>query len=123
MNTPLWIIYLDFHPPVCHGLPAQETMYVLTIPITGTFFAKRNWLTGKRYGFITPGDMFAYYYNNEAVRWLTVLAAFLYSIFYSGLRLITAAKLFYWVAGKKKSGIGSTVWMPRQKMVNDGEKG
>ncbi len=30
---------------------------------------------GKRYGFITPGDMFSYYYNNEAVRWLTVLAA------------------------------------------------
>ena len=78
---------------------AFASFYVLTIPITGTFFAKRNWLMGKRYGFITPGDMFAYYYNNEAVRWLTVLAAFLYSIFYSGLQLIAAAKLFYWVAG------------------------
>ena len=78
---------------------AFASFYVLTIPITGAFFAKRNWLMGKRYGFITPGDMFAYYYNNEAVRWLTVLAAFLYSIFYSGLQLIAAAKLFYWVAG------------------------
>ncbi len=78
---------------------AYASFYVLTIPITGAFFAKRNWLMGKRYGFITPGDMFAYYYNNEAVRWLTVIAAFLYSIFYSGLQLIAAAKLFYWVAG------------------------
>ncbi|MCF8113342.1 MAG: sodium:solute symporter family protein [Desulfotignum sp.] len=78
---------------------AYASFYVLTIPITGAFFAKRNWLMGKRYGFITPGDMFAYYYNNEAVRWLTVLAAFLYSIFYSGLQLIAAAKLFYWTAG------------------------
>ncbi|OGR58752.1 MAG: sodium:solute symporter [Desulfobacula sp. RIFOXYB2_FULL_45_6] len=78
---------------------AFASFYVLTIPITGAFFAKRNWLMGKRYGFITPGDMFAYYYNNEAVRWLTVLSAFLYSIFYSGLQLIAAAKLFYWVAG------------------------
>ncbi|MBU1565302.1 MAG: sodium:solute symporter family protein [Proteobacteria bacterium] len=78
---------------------AFASFYVLTIPITGAFFAKRNWLMGKRYGFITPGDMFAYYYNNESVRWLTVLAAFLYSIFYSGLQLIAAAKLFYWVAG------------------------
>jgi SSS family solute:Na+ symporter len=43
--------------------------------------------------------MFAYYYNNEAVRWLTVLVAFLYSIFYSGLQLISAAAFFYWVAG------------------------
>jgi solute:Na+ symporter, SSS family len=75
------------------------SFYVLTIPITGTFFAKRNWLMGKRYGFMTPGDMFAYYYNNEFVRWLVVLAAILYSIFYSGLQLISASRLFYWVAG------------------------
>jgi len=78
---------------------AFASFYVLTIPITGAFFAKRNWLMGKRYGFITPGDMFAYYYNNELVRWLTVLAALLYSIFYSGIQLIAASKLFYWCAG------------------------
>ena len=78
---------------------AFASFYVLTIPITGAFFAKRNWLMGKRYGFITPGDMFAYYYNNELVRWLTVLAALLYSIFYSGIQLIAASKLFFWVAG------------------------
>jgi len=34
---------------------AYASFYVLTIPITGAFFAKRNWLMGKRYGFITPG--------------------------------------------------------------------
>lgn len=78
---------------------AFASFYVLTIPITGAFFAKKNWLMGKRYGFITPGDMFAYYYNNEAVRWLVVIAAVLYSMFYSGLQLIAAASLFYWAAG------------------------
>ncbi len=78
---------------------AFASFYVLTIPITGAFFAKRNWLMGKRYGFVTPGDMYAYYYNTEAVRWLTVLAAVLYSMFYSGLQLIAAAKLFEIVAG------------------------
>jgi SSS family solute:Na+ symporter len=45
---------------------AFASFYVLTIPITGTFFSKRTWLLGKRYGFITPGDMYAYYYNTEA---------------------------------------------------------
>jgi Na+/proline symporter len=40
---------------------AFASFYVLTIPITGTFFSKRTWLLGKRYGFITPGDMYAYY--------------------------------------------------------------
>jgi Na+/proline symporter len=90
------------HPGLIWGAGlayAFASFYVLTIPITGAFFAKRNWLMGKRYGFVTPGDMFAYYYNNEALRWLTVLAAVLYSMFYSGLQLIAAAKLFEIVAG------------------------
>jgi len=39
------------------------SFYVLTIPITGTFFAKRNWLMGKSYEFVTPGEMYDYYYN------------------------------------------------------------
>lgn len=55
---------------------AFASFYVLTIPITGAFFAKRNWLLGKRYGFVNPGDMFAYDYNNEAVRWLIIVVVF-----------------------------------------------
>ncbi|MGB8425281.1 MAG: sodium:solute symporter family protein [Desulfobacterales bacterium] len=78
---------------------AFASFYVLTIPITGAFFAKRNWLLGKRYGFITPGDMFAYYFNSEAARWLTVLTAFLDSMFYSAVQLMASAALFHWVAG------------------------
>ena len=78
---------------------AFASFYVLTIPITGTFFSKRTWLLGKRYGFITPGDMYAYYYNNEGVRWLVVFSAFLYSMFYSAVQLMASAALFHWVAG------------------------
>lgn len=78
---------------------AFASFYVLTIPITGTFFSKRTWLLGKRYGFITPGDMYAYYFNNELVRWLVVLTAFLYSMFYSAVQLMASAALFHWVAG------------------------
>jgi Na+/proline symporter len=54
---------------------------------------------GKRYGFVTPGDMFAYYYNSEFARWLTVFTAFLYSMFYSAVQLMASAALFHWVAG------------------------
>ena len=78
---------------------AFASFYVLTIPITGTFFSKRTWLMGKRYGFITPGDMYAYYFNTEAVRWLAVLTAFLYSMFYSAVQLMASAALFHYVAG------------------------
>jgi Na+/proline symporter len=78
---------------------AFASFYVLTIPITGTFFAKRQWLLGKRYGFITPGDMYAYYYNSETIRWLVVIVAFLYSSFYSAVQLIACGSLFQWVTG------------------------
>lgn len=78
---------------------AFASFYVLTIPITGTFFAKRQWLLGKRYGFITPGDMYAYYYGSEGMRWLVVAVAFLYSSFYSAVQLIASGALFHWVTG------------------------
>jgi len=78
---------------------AFASFYVLTIPITGTFFSKRTWLMGKRYGFITPGDMYAYYYNSEALRWLVVLTAVLYSVFYSAVQLMASAALFNVIAG------------------------
>ncbi len=78
---------------------AFASFYVLTIPITGTFFSKRTWLLGKRYGFITPGDMYAYYFNSEAIRWLVVITAVLYSIFYSAVQLMAAGALFNVIAG------------------------
>jgi len=78
---------------------AFASFYVLTIPITGAFFAKRTWLMGKRYGFITPGDMFSYYYNSEAIRFLVVVTAVLYAVFYSAVQLMAAAALFNVIAG------------------------
>jgi len=78
---------------------AFASFYVVTIPITGAFFAKRTWLLGKRYGFITPGDMYAYYYNNEAMRWLVVIASFLYGMFYSAVQFMASGALFHWVTG------------------------
>ncbi len=78
---------------------AFASFYVLTIPITGTFFSKRTWLLGKRYGFITPGDMYAYYYNNEIIRFLVVITAVLYAVFYSAVQLMAAGALFHVITG------------------------
>src|SRR5918996_5526691 len=78
---------------------AFASFYVLTIPITATFFAKRLWLLGKRYNFITPGDLYSYYYGaergwGEVIRWLIVLIAFLYSSFYTAVQLVAAGSIF-----------------------------
>ncbi|MHB8764309.1 MAG: sodium:solute symporter family protein [Deferrisomatales bacterium] len=77
------------------GLPyAFASFYVITIPLTGTIFLKRQWMLGKRYGYITPGEMYSDYYGGEAMRWLTVLVALFYSIPYLGLQLRASGVLF-----------------------------
>jgi len=77
------------------GLPyGYASFYVLTIPITGVFFLKRQWLIGKRYGYVTPGEMFQAYFNSEAMRILTVIVAIFFSIPYLGIQLRASGVLF-----------------------------
>ena len=83
---------------------AFASFYVITIPITGTFFIKRLWMLGKRYNFITPGDLYSYYYGNqrgwgEAIRILIVLIAFLYSSFYTAVQLMASGAIFHVTTG------------------------
>ncbi|MPZ60833.1 MAG: sodium:solute symporter family protein [Propionibacteriales bacterium] len=78
---------------------AFASFYVITIPITATFFAKRLWMLGRRYEFVTPGDLYSYYYGaergwGEAIRWLIVLIAFLFSSFYTAVQLVAAGQIF-----------------------------
>ncbi|MBE0616804.1 MAG: sodium:solute symporter family protein, partial [Proteobacteria bacterium] len=77
------------------GLPyAFAAFYVITIPITGTIFLKRQWMLGKRFGYVTPGEMYADYYGSETMRFLTVLVALIFSVPYLGLQLKASGVLF-----------------------------
>ncbi|MDX1655912.1 MAG: sodium:solute symporter family protein, partial [Candidatus Competibacteraceae bacterium] len=77
------------------GLPyAFAGLYAITIPLTGVLFLKRQWLVGRHWGFITPGEMLAWYYRSEVLRLLTVLVALFFSVPYLGLQLKAAGFLF-----------------------------
>ena len=77
------------------GLPyGYASFYVLTIPFTGVLFLKRQWLMGKRYGFVTPGEMYSQYFGSEAMRILTVIIALFFSIPYLGIQLRASGILF-----------------------------
>jgi Na+/proline symporter len=77
------------------GIPyGYASFYVLTIPFTGVLFLKRQWLMGKRYGFVTPGEMYSTYFNSEAMRILTVIVAIFFSIPYLGIQLRASGVLF-----------------------------
>ncbi len=77
------------------GLPyGYASFYVITIPFTGVLFLKRQWLMGKRYGFVTPGEMYHQYFNSEAMRILTVVVALFFSVPYLGIQLRASGVLF-----------------------------
>lgn len=77
------------------GIPyGYASFYVLTIPFTGVLFLKRQWLMGKRYGFVTPGEMYSTYFGSEAMRILTVIVALFFSVPYLGIQLRASGVLF-----------------------------
>ena len=77
------------------GLPyAFASFYALTIPFTGVLFLRRQWVLGKAYRYITPGEMYSDYYGGNSIRLLTVLVAFLFSVPYLGVQLRASGVLF-----------------------------
>ncbi|MBT7485243.1 MAG: sodium:solute symporter [Rhodospirillales bacterium] len=73
---------------------AYASFYAITIPFTGVMFLKRQWMLGKRFGYVTPGEMLADYFRGDAIRILTVVVALLFSIPYLGLQLRASGFLF-----------------------------
>jgi len=73
---------------------AYAAFYTITIPFTGVMFLKRQWMLGKRFGYVTPGEMLADYFQGDGIRILTVLVAMLFSIPYLGVQLEASGYLF-----------------------------
>ena len=73
---------------------AYASFYAITIPFTGVIFLKRQWMLGKRFGFVTPGEMLSYYFRSDAIRLLVVLVALVFSIPYLGVQLRASGFLF-----------------------------
>ena len=73
---------------------AYASFYAITIPFTGVMFLKRQWMLGKRFGFITPGEMLSHYFKTDVIRLLVVLVALCFSVPYLGLQLRASGFLF-----------------------------
>jgi Na+/proline symporter len=73
---------------------AYASFYTITIPFTGVLFLKRQWMLGKRFGYVTPGEMLSDYFQGDAIRILTVAVALLFSIPYLGVQLGASGFLF-----------------------------
>ena len=73
---------------------AYASFYAITIPFTGVMFLKRQWMLGKRFGYVTPGEMLADYFRGDMIRILVVVVALLFSIPYLGVQLGASGFLF-----------------------------
>ncbi|MDP7538917.1 MAG: sodium:solute symporter [Alphaproteobacteria bacterium] len=85
------------HPGLIYrdGLPyAYASFYAITIPFTGVMFLKRQWMIGKRFGFVTPGEMLSDYFRSDSIRLLVVIVALVFSVPYLGVQLRASGFLF-----------------------------
>ena len=85
------------HPSVIYEYgfaTAFALLYVITMPLSGVFFLKRQWMLGKRCGFVTPGEMFYAYFKSNIMRYLVLVVALLFSILYLALQLRASGYLF-----------------------------
>jgi len=73
---------------------AYASFYAITIPFTGVMFLKRQWMLGKRFGYVTPGEMLSDYFQGDGIRILVVCVALLFSIPYLGVQLSGSGFLF-----------------------------
>jgi Na+/proline symporter len=73
---------------------AYASFYAITIPFTGVMFLKRQWMLGKRFGYVTPGEMLADYFRGDFIRILVVVVTLFFSIPYLGVQLGASGFLF-----------------------------
>ncbi len=89
---------------------AYASFYAITIPFTGVMFLKRQWILGKRFGFVTPGEMLSNYFKSDAIRLLVVLVALVFSVPYLGVQLRASGFLFN-VLTDGLLGVNVGMWM------------
>ncbi|NNC68539.1 MAG: sodium:solute symporter family protein, partial [Gammaproteobacteria bacterium] len=89
---------------------AYASFYAITIPFTGVMFLKRQWILGKRFGFVTPGEMLSNYFKSDVIRLLVVLVALVFSVPYLGVQLRASGFLFN-VLTDGLLGVEMGMWM------------
>jgi len=89
---------------------AYASFYAITIPFTGVMFLKRQWILGKRFGYVTPGEMLSDYFRSDVLRVLVVVVALFFSIPYLGVQLRASGFLFN-VLTDGWMGVNVGMWM------------
>ncbi|MDC0353719.1 hypothetical protein OAM83_00710 [Candidatus Pelagibacter sp.] len=52
----------------------------ITVPLGSVFFFKRQWMLSRKFGYITPGEMYYDYYKSDTIRVISVLVTFFFTV-------------------------------------------
>lgn len=64
-----------------HGFQYMNaSFFVITIPLAGALVLKRQWMLGRKYGYVTPGDMYCGYFGGDAIAVIAVGIALLFAV-------------------------------------------
>ena len=66
---------------------------VIIISIVSIFFLKRQWILGKRFGYITPSEMYSDYFKGNSLHYIVIIVSIIFIIPFVGLQLYLGGKL------------------------------
>jgi Na+/proline symporter len=82
------------------GFPsASLALCAITIPLAGVLFLKRQWMLSRRFGYVTPAEMFSDYFGGRLIRLIVLLIALLFALPFLGVQLAAAGYLIQVVSG------------------------
>jgi SSS family solute:Na+ symporter len=107
-NLPFWVFAasattISFTGWMVIGLPASIfrdgfqasalALGAIVIPLAGALVISRQWILSRRFGFVTPVEMYADYFGGPLIRPILLLIALLFAIPFLGLQLAATGYL------------------------------
>lgn len=77
----------------------NASFFVIVIPLAGIFLQKRQWLLGQKYGYLTPGEMYASYFGGAGIAAVSTGIALLFAVPFLGMLFSAAGALLHGLTG------------------------
>jgi SSS family solute:Na+ symporter len=58
----------------------STSYYAIVVPLAGVVLLRRQWMLGRRFGYMTAGEMFSDYFKSDALRLISVGIALLFGV-------------------------------------------
>ncbi len=86
-----WIFFVQPSLMLLNGFPyASTSLSVVGISLVGLLFLKKQWMLSKKFGFVTPAEMFSTYFKSDLIRILIVVIGVGFAIPFIAMQLSLA---------------------------------